>query len=164
VQDGAAGTEPRTAERALSGTLRLAIGWILRLGLGALFVLAGVLKLAQPAAFAIEIVNYRLLPGLAPYLAATLPAIEVVLGVALVAAPVAWQRAAALSMAGLLALFTVAVGQVVARGINVDCGCFGGNSGPVTGWTIARDLALLAAAVAAVALSAPRPQPPEFHA
>lgn len=148
----------------MSASLRLVVGWILRLGLGALFVLAGVLKLAQPTAFAIEIVNYRLLPGLAPYLAATLPAIEIGLGVALVAAPVAWRRAAALSMAGLLALFTVAVGQVVARGINIDCGCFGGGSGPVTGWTVTRDVALLAAAVAAVALSAPRPQPPTLPA
>jgi uncharacterized membrane protein YphA (DoxX/SURF4 family) len=144
----------------LSASVRIALGWILRLGLGGLFVLAGVLKLAQPTAFATEIVNYRFLPALAPYLAATLPTIEVVLGVALVAAPLQWRRAAALAMAGMLAVFTVAVGQVVARGINIDCGCFGGGSGPVSGWTIARDVALLAAALAAVTLSAPRPDPP----
>ena len=132
----------------------------MRLGLGGLFVLAGVLKLAQPTAFATEIVNYRFLPELAPYLAATLPAIEIALGVALVAAPVQWRRAAALAMAGMLAVFTVAVGQVVARGINIDCGCFGGGSGPVTAWTVFRDIALLGAAVAAVTLSAPKPEPP----
>jgi putative oxidoreductase len=144
----------------LSTTLRLVAGWLLRLGLGALFVLAGVLKLAQPTAFATEIVNYRFLPALAPYLAATLPAIEIGLGLALVAAPVPWRRAAALAMAGMLAIFTVAVGQVVARGINIDCGCFGGGSGPVSGWTIARDVALLAAALAAVSPAAPKPDPP----
>ena len=89
-----------------------------------------------------------------------MPTIEVVLGAALVAAPLPWRRAAALAMAGMLAVFTVAVGQVVARGINVDCGCFGGGSGPVSGWTIARDVALLAAALTAGALSAPAPEPP----
>ncbi len=144
----------------MSAPLRLALGWSLRLGLGGLFVLAGVLKLAQPTAFATEIVNYRFLPELAPYLAATLPAIEIALGVALVAAPVQWRRAAALAMAGMLAVFTAAVGQVVARGINIDCGCFGGGSGPVTAWTVLRDIALLGAAVAAVRLSAPKPEPP----
>jgi hypothetical protein len=34
----------------------------------------------------------------------------------------------------------------VCVGINVDCGCFGGNTGPVTAWTAARDLVLLALA------------------
>ena len=147
-------------EWTLSAPVRIATGWLLRLGLGGLFVLAGVLKLAQPTTFATEIVYYSFLPQLAPYLAATLPMIEIALGLALVAAPVPWRRAAALAMAGLLAVFTVAVVQAVARGINIDCGCFGGGSGPVSGWTIARDLALLAAAVAAVWLSAPKPAPP----
>jgi uncharacterized membrane protein YphA (DoxX/SURF4 family) len=120
--------------------------WLLRLGLGALFLAAGVAKLRDPAAFATEIANYRLLPGLAAYLATALPMLELVLGATLLLGTATWRRAAALASAGLLIVFTVAVSQVVARGINVDCGCFGGSSGPVTGWTVARDLALLAAA------------------
>jgi putative oxidoreductase len=60
-------------------------------------------------------------------------------------------------MTGLLVVFTLAVTQAVVRGINVDCGCFGGAaSGPVTGWTIARDVGLLAAA-AALSWLTPRP-------
>jgi hypothetical protein len=43
-------------------------------------------------------------------------------------------------------MFTIAIVHVVRAGINVDCGCFGGSSGPVTVWTAARDLLLLAAA------------------
>ena len=43
-------------------------------------------------------------------------------------------------------MFTVAIVHVVRAGINVDCGCFGGNSGPVTAWTAARDVLLIAAA------------------
>ncbi|HWE31672.1 MAG TPA: MauE/DoxX family redox-associated membrane protein, partial [Polyangia bacterium] len=57
-----------------------------------------------------------------------------------------WRRAASLAAMGLLVMFTVAIIHVVRAGINVDCGCFGGNTGPVTAWTGARDLALLALA------------------
>jgi putative oxidoreductase len=134
-----------------------AFEWALRLGLGALFIVAGVLKLRDPTGFATEIANYRFLAEAAPWLAATLPMVEVILGAALIAAPALWRRGAALAMAGLLVVFTVAVTQAVARGINVDCGCFGGAaSGPVSGWTIARDLGLLAASVALLWLT-PRP-------
>ena len=131
------------------------LAWLLRLGLGALFLAAGVAKLRDPAGFATEISNYRFLPALAPYLATMLPMIEAALGVTLLVGPARWRRAAALATAGLLVVFTVAVAQVVARGINVDCGCFGGNSGPVTGWTVARDLGLLGAAALLFATSAP---------
>jgi len=122
------------------------IAFVLRIVLGGLLVVAGALKLGDPTAFANEITNYRFLPSLAPWLAATLPVIEIALGLLLVVAPIVWRRAAALAAAGLLAVFTVAVAQVVARGINVDCGCFGGNSGPVTALTVGRDLVLLAMA------------------
>ncbi len=121
---------------------------LLRLALGGLLITAGVLKLPDPTAFANEITNYRLLPQLAPWLAAMLPSVEIALGLALIVAPTKWRRASALATLALMAVFTVAVGQVVARGINVSCGCFGGNSGPVTLVTVARDGALLAMAAA----------------
>jgi putative oxidoreductase len=124
------------------------VAFLLRIVLGGLLVLAGALKLGDPTAFANEITNYRFFPSLAPWLAATLPLVEVALGLALVAAPLGWRRAAALATLALMAVFTVAVTQVVVRGINVDCGCFGGNSGPVTLSTVGRDLLLLAMAAA----------------
>lgn len=117
-----------------------------RLVVGVLFVVAGALKLENPTAFATEIANYRFMPQLAPWLAVTLPATELVVGAALVVAPDRWRRAASLAAMGLLVMFTVAIVHVVRAGINVDCGCFGGNTGPVTAWTAARDLALLALA------------------
>ena len=76
----------------------------------------------------------------------TLPAIEIVVGGALLVGPARWRRAAALAAVGLLVMFTVAIVHVVHAGINVDCGCFGGNSGPVTAWTAVRDLLMIAAA------------------
>jgi len=126
------------------------IALVLRVGLGALFVWAGLLKLADPTQFAIEIGNYRLGEAWAPWLAVMLPYVEVALGAGVILLPLAWRRGAALALAGLLAVFTVAIAQAVGRGINVDCGCFGGRSGPVTPLTVARDVALLAAACAIV--------------
>jgi uncharacterized membrane protein YphA (DoxX/SURF4 family) len=139
-----------------------ALAWLLRLGLGALLVTAGLGKLADPTAFAVEVANYRLLPGLAPYLAVTLPGVEIAIGLGLVLLPAPWRRAAALAATVLMGLFTVAVTQVVARGINVSCGCFGGESGPVTFYTVGRDLALLAASAWLLRLtpSGPPPSPP----
>jgi uncharacterized membrane protein YphA (DoxX/SURF4 family) len=119
---------------------------VARLVVGALFVVAGALKIGDPTAFATEIANYRFFAELAPWLAVILPATEIVVGAALLIGPKKWQNAGALAAIGLLVMFTVAIVHVVRAGINVDCGCFGGNSGPVTAWTAVRDLALLAAA------------------
>lgn len=129
-----------------------AMSWIAlaaRIVVGGLFVLAGALKLGDPTLFATEIANYRFMPELAPWLAVTLPATEIVVGATLLAAPSPWRRAASLAAMGLLVMFIVAIVHVVRAGINVDCGCFGGNTGPVTAWTAARDLALLALAALA---------------
>ncbi len=137
-----------SGQAALDGAALRWLTLLLRLVVGALFVAAGALKLGDPTAFATEIANYHFLPALAPWLAVTLPPVELVVGAALVIpwAPGPWRRAAALAAMALLVMFTVAIVHVVRAGINVDCGCFGGNSGPITAWTAARDLALLAAA------------------
>jgi putative oxidoreductase len=119
---------------------------IARLSLGLVFLVAGALKLHDPAAFAQDIVNYQLFPSLAPVLAVVLPGVEVVVGLALLALSSPWRRSAALMAAALMVVFTFSAGSALARGLDVSCGCFGGNSG-VIGWTtIARDVALLAAA------------------
>ncbi|MRG90720.1 MauE/DoxX family redox-associated membrane protein [Polyangium spumosum] len=133
--------------------------WLLRLALGGMFLAAGALKFSDPTSFALEIHNYQLLPDLAPLLAATLPAVEIVLGLALVVAPRPWARASALGAALVLGVFTVAVASAVARGVNIDCGCFGEGSGPVTMWTVLRDVALVAAAVLLFRLLAGEPPP-----
>jgi hypothetical protein len=112
-----------------------------------MFIAAGALKFRDPTSFALEIHNYQLFPDLAPWLAATLPSVELVLGLALIAAPRPWLRAGALASTLILLVFTVAVGAAVARGVNITCGCFGEGSGPVTMWTVLRDVAFVAAGV-----------------
>jgi uncharacterized membrane protein YphA (DoxX/SURF4 family) len=124
---------------------------VLRLGLGGLLLVAGVLKLRAPVAFATEIANYQLVPAVAPYVAAVLPVLELVIGGALIIAPRAWRRAAALGALGMLATFTVAVASAYFRRINIDCGCFGTGGGPITGLTLARNVVLMTAAATIVA-------------
>ena len=125
-----------------------AILLLLRIGLGALLAWAGAVKLGDASQFAVEITNYRFLPALAPWLAVMLPGVEIATGLALLVGPRPWLRAASLVATLLLLAFTVAVTQVVLRGINIQCGCFGGDSGPVTWLTVLRDVGLLGAAVA----------------
>ena len=122
----------------------LALG--LRLGIGGVLVTAGILKLKAPAAFAVEIANYQLGAWLAPYLAAVLPAVEVVVGVGIVVGPRPWRRAAALAALVLFGMFEVAVSAAYLRGINIDCGCFGTGGGPITLVTVLRNALFMAAA------------------
>ncbi len=134
--------------------MKRALPHVLRLGLGGLFLWAAAGKIADPHAFARDIANYRLVPdAMAPAMAALLPFVEVGLGLAVVLG--VWTRAAAIGIAGLLAVFTVAVVAAFARGIDVACGCFGGGGAPIGWLTVARDVGLLAAAIALVVLSPP---------
>ena len=143
------------------------IVFLLRLALGALLIVAGLLKLRDPTAFATEIANYQLLPGGGAVLAAILPAIEVVVGTSLLVLPRAWRRAAAGAALALFVMFTAAVASAYFRRINIDCGCFGTGGGPIGALTLLRNLALIAMAVvvlrfdrASGANAAPRPATP----
>ncbi|MGZ6124048.1 MAG: DoxX family protein [Myxococcales bacterium] len=117
-----------------------------RVVLGALFIWAAAAKLPDMAAFAQDVANYRVVPGAAvPWVASAVVGIELLAGIALVTG---WMvRPAAVLIAGLLAVFTVFLTQALLRGIDLRCGCFGGDE-PATWWTVARDLAMFAAAIA----------------
>ena len=120
------------------------VGLGARIVVGALFVVAGVLKLGAGAAFVEEIANYQLASGLAGLMAIALPSVEVLVGVVLAVGPRAWCRAGMLAAALLLVAFTAAMASALARGIDLRCGCFGSESATVSGWTIARNVGLLA--------------------
>ena len=126
--------------------MRRRLPLLIRAVLGLLLAVAGALKLADPSAFATEIANYQLLPAVAPYLAAALPALELVLGVALLIAPRPWRRGAAALALGLFVAFAGAVGSAYFRRINISCGCFGTGGDAISGLTLVRNLVLVAAA------------------
>ena len=120
--------------------------------LGVVLVVAGALKLPDPAAAVRAVRAYQLLPeGLVGPVAFGLPVLEIAVGLALLAGVLV--RAAALATALLMVVFLTAVGSAWARGLQIDCGCFGGGGPVAAGRTahpgeVARDVGLLLVALA----------------
>jgi uncharacterized membrane protein YphA (DoxX/SURF4 family) len=97
---------------------------VARLALAGVFIYAGWPKLVDPDGTARSIRAYRLLPEFAVQpLAYALPVFELALALLLILG--LGTRAVALITAAVLAMFAVAVGTAWARGLNIDCGCFG---------------------------------------
>jgi uncharacterized membrane protein YphA (DoxX/SURF4 family) len=115
---------------------------VFRVLLGGLFVYAGVVKVADPLGFAQDIRNYRLVGQALSFVAAVvLPWLEIVAGAFLIAG--VWKRGAALVITGLLVFFIVLTIVTMARGLDVDCGCFGSLSRK-SGWSVIfEDLGML---------------------
>ncbi|HEY6235094.1 MAG TPA: MauE/DoxX family redox-associated membrane protein [Candidatus Elarobacter sp.] len=127
---------------------------VLRVVLGAIFVVAGASKVGHADMFAAQIAGFRLLPQtvIAP-LALGLPFLEVMLGGYLILG--LFTRASAWVAVALLAAFDGAIASAVVRGMSVSCGCFGPNDATVTTWAeVARDAIFVLLAVI-VALRAP---------
>ena len=116
---------------------------VFRLVLGGLFVYAGVVKVVDPLGFAQDIRNYRLVGQAISFVAAVvLPWLEIVAGAFLIAG--VWKRGAALVITGLLVFFIVLTLVTMARGLDVECGCFGSLSRK-SGWGVVfEDLGMLA--------------------
>jgi len=127
------------------------VSTLLRLVLAGVFGVAGVLKLPDPDESVRAVRAYRLLPeSVVPLVGYGLPVFEVLLALSLVAGVVT--RASAVASAVLLVLFVVGVASAAARGLSIDCGCFGGGGEVAEGQTryteeIVRDLALLTGAL-----------------
>ena len=117
-----------------------------RWGLGGLMVWAGIIKLREPAVFAVLIDAFGLVPeSLLLPLAVVLPIVEVMAGLALI-----FDIQGSLAMiAGLLLLFVIVLGWGIRMGLDIDCGCFGPQDPEVRAFhglraSLYRDLALLA--------------------
>jgi uncharacterized membrane protein YphA (DoxX/SURF4 family) len=120
-----------------------------RLILAGVFIAASVDKIAHPAAFAKDVHNYLILPdALINLTALVLPWFELFLGLCLLAG--FWLPGAVAGVNGLLVVFLAAFAFNLARGIDVNCGCFAtGAGGPAlwAGWYLLRDAAFLALAL-----------------
>jgi len=96
-----------------------------RLILGGVLFAAGALKIGSLQKSAMAVRAYELLPvSLANFLGYTLPWIEIGVGLLLIAG-------VAVRISGLIGAFTmlafiIAIAQAWARGLSIDCGCFGG--------------------------------------
>jgi len=96
----------------------------LRIIIGGIFVYAGITKIQNPQAFADSIATFQMLPPQVTNIVTLgLPPFEVLIGLMLIAG---WHvRASSLAVIGLSVVFGIALGQAIARGLVVDCGCFG---------------------------------------
>ncbi|WP_147819381.1 MauE/DoxX family redox-associated membrane protein [Salidesulfovibrio onnuriiensis] len=118
-----------------------------RILLAAVFVYAGVGKLADPQGFAVVIAGYGLTPSWADLpLAVCLPALEVLAGIGLV---FDIKGSLGLIVAQLL-VFVGVLAYGIHLGLDVDCGCYGPNDPEGEAYhglktALVRDLFLLAA-------------------
>lgn len=114
-----------------------------RLGLGAVFIVAALPKIAQPESFATSVEAYEMLPlAVVNLVAILIPWIELVCGLFLIGG--AYVRPGSALLAFLLAVFVIAITIAVLRGLNINCGCFGEGSGSPVGWNkVIEDLALM---------------------
>ena len=126
--------------------LRLA-GLVVRVVLAAVWGWAALAKIGDPRRFVQVVRAYDASPEwLSKAIGYGLPTLELVLAVLLLIGLVT--RYAAIVSAALLVVFLVGIVQAAARGLEIQCGCFGRGGGPSTSTSytldILRDLALLA--------------------
>jgi uncharacterized membrane protein YphA (DoxX/SURF4 family) len=136
------------------------LGLLARVVTGGVWIVAGTIKLPDPAQSVAAVRAYQLLPSsIVPTVGQLLPVIEIVVGVCLVVGLLT--RGAAVVSALLFVAFIIGIASVWSRGINIDCGCFGGGGADPDAassypWEIARDTALLAASLFVVWLPSTR--------
>ncbi len=101
------------------------VGLAARLVLGGVLLVAGALKIGAPLASARAVQAYQIFPfDVAAVIGYALPAIEVAVGALLVLG--LFTRVSALFGTLIMIAFIGGIASVWARGISIDCGCFGG--------------------------------------
>lgn len=129
------------------------VGLAARLLVGGVWIAAGVIKLPHPEASVSAVRAYQLLPlGTTNLIGHLLPIVEVLVGVILILGVLV--RFGGVVSALLQLGFIVGISSVWARGIPINCGCFG--DGGATSWAhakatypweIARDVGLFLVSV-----------------
>lgn len=97
----------------------------MRFGLAAVWLISGGLKVLDPNQTYLAVQAYQVVPAeLVGPVATGLPLVELALGALLLGG--AFTRLAAGLSAALLVVLIAGVAQAWARGLSIDCGCFGG--------------------------------------
>lgn len=134
----------------MSARVKDAVGLVLRLVLGVVLIVAGWLKVENLTESRAATRAYELMPNaVANFVGTLLPFAEIALGVLLVLGLLT--RGSALLGGLLMVAFIIGVGSAWARGLTIDCGCFGGGGTVAANETaylqeILRDAALVLAA------------------
>jgi len=127
-------------------------GTVARLVVAVVFLVAGGNKVGDLAASGRAVNAYDVMPVEAGrVVGSALPLVEIALGVLLLLGLAT--RLGGLVASGLFVVFITGIAQAWARGLSIDCGCFGGDGslaagqGPRYLWEILRDTGLLALSV-----------------
>ena len=122
-------------------------GLLARLILGGVLFAAGYLKVGKADESQMAVRAYEMLPiPVANLLGLFLPFVEVVIGALLILG--ALTRVMAALGGFTMFVFIIAIAQAWARGLNIDCGCFGGGGAVAPGETkylqeLLRDIGLV---------------------
>ena len=101
------------------------LGLVFRLVVGAVLLVAGYLKAFNPSKAKMAVRAYEALPiPVANILGVALPWIEIGAGLLLILGVAV--RQTAIFSGFLMLIFIIAIAQAWARGLSIDCGCFGG--------------------------------------
>ncbi|HAW07859.1 MAG TPA: hypothetical protein DCW42_01620 [Bacteroidetes bacterium] len=96
---------------------------ICRIIVGLMFIVVGVGKIANPEEFAQEIANYQILPYLFVNITAIIvPWIELFAGILLLLG--VQTKSSSIVIAVMTVVFTIAVIIAIAKGLNIECGCY----------------------------------------
>ena len=110
------------------------VGTLARLGLAAVWLISGGIKAADLSQTYVAVRAYDVLPKQGvEIVAAVLPFLEIALGLLLLVG--VGVRAVAVLSAALFVVFIAGVAQSWARGLSIDCGCFGGGGAVAPGDT-----------------------------
>jgi uncharacterized membrane protein YphA (DoxX/SURF4 family) len=111
--------------RKLNERFQPVVTLLARLILGGVLLVAGGLKVFKPAESANAVAAYKLIPTeLAHLIGYALPWLEVAIGLLLIIGLLV--RPAAVLSGLIMIVFIGAIASVWARGMLIDCGCFGG--------------------------------------
>jgi putative oxidoreductase len=115
---------------------------VCRLILGIIFVVFALSKIMRPAVFALNVVDYDMMPSFAVHLwSLFLPWAELVAGLFLILG--IRTRAAAIVIGGMNIIFIVGLVHVIMQGLPITCGCVGEAGEPVTWWKVLKNTGML---------------------
>jgi uncharacterized membrane protein YphA (DoxX/SURF4 family) len=123
------------------------VGVVARLIVGLVDVVAGLAKFSDPAGNVRQVRAFRILPeSLVPTVGHALPTVEIVIGAMLILGILT--RSFAVLAALFFLAFIVGIASAWARGMEINCGCFGSQGVPADpqrqyAIDIARDIGLL---------------------
>lgn len=113
------------------------LGFVVRAGLGCLFLASALPKIRQPYDFLGDVYGYEIVgPKLGVLIAMVIPWAELVVGICLLGS--VFVGGALLVSAGMGAMFTFALSWAIYHNLDINCGCFGAGASQIGYGTLIR--------------------------